>query len=137
MMHAFKVHPARQLAAFRFTGALTVSEGAEIFLDYVRTPAFDPRFAMLCDAREVTRIDASFLSIFSRVVRLAPELARFREPVISAVLVNNQTVFGYVRMLEQILDTTSVIRMRPAWSEDEALALTGQSGTRFEALFQP
>lgn len=135
MDHHFRIQPDRGLATFHFHGKLTVSEGADLFLAYVRDPVFDPRHAMICDARGVTQIEASFLSIFTRVARLAPQLAAFREPVVSAVLVNSDTVFGYVRMLEQILDMTTVIKMRPVWTEAEALALAGQSGQRFDEVF--
>ncbi len=134
MEHEYRILPARRLACFRFRGRLTVDEGARLFLAYAHDPGFDSTYAMLCDTREVTEIEATFQSMLLRVIRLAPELARFREPVISAVLVESQTVFGYVRMLEQILDMTTQVRMRPAWGEAEALALVGQSAP-FAALF--
>lgn len=135
MDHLYRIDSDLRLATFRFHGKLTVADGADLFLAYVRDPAFDPCHPMLCDAREITEIEASFLSIFTRVARLAPQFAAFRTPVVSAVLVNSDTVFGYVRMLEQILDMTTVIKMRPVWTEDEALALTGQEGRQMAALF--
>lgn len=136
MAHVYRIQSDRNLATFQFTGKLTVPDAADVFLAYVRDPGFDPLFSMICDAREVTEIEASFLSIFTRVARLAPQLAAFREPVVSAVLVNSQTVFGYVRMLEQILDMTTVIKMRPAWTEEEAMTLVGHKDEPFEALFE-
>jgi hypothetical protein len=135
MTHVYRIQADRNLATFLFTGKLTVAEGADLFLAYVRDPAFDPRHTMLCDARGVTEIEASFLSIFTRVARLAPQLAAFRQPVLSVVLVGNETVFGYVRMLEQILDMTTVIKMRPVWTEDEAMTLAGLTDAPFDALF--
>ena len=131
-LHQFRIQPEHQLATFHFEGKLTVSETADLFLSYVRAPDFDAHHVMVCDARAVTEIEASFLSIFTKVTRLAPELSRFRTPV---VLVADQTVFGYVRMLEQILDMTSVIKMRPVWTEDEALALAGMTHLPFGSLF--
>ncbi|NBZ86538.1 hypothetical protein [Stagnihabitans tardus] len=135
MPHRYRIQPERELATFLFNGKLTVAEGAELFLDYVRAADFNPQHVMLCDARGVTEIEASFLSIFTKVARLAPELSRFRHPVVSVVLVSNQTVFGYVRMLEQILDMTTVIKMRPVWTEEEALALAGRTELSFASLF--
>jgi hypothetical protein len=135
MAHTYRIQSDRQLGTFQFVGKLSVPEAADLFLAYVRDPAFDPLHPMICDARGVTEIEASFLSIFTRVARLAPQLAVFRAPVVSAVLVSSQTVFGYVRMLEQILDMTTVIKMRPAWTEEEAMTLVGQKDTPFEEIF--
>jgi hypothetical protein len=135
MTHVFRIQSNRQVASFQFNGKMTVSDGADIFLAYVRAQGFNSLHPMLCDARGVTEIDASFLSIFTRVARLAPELRSFREPVNSAVLVNSDTVFGYVRMVEQILDMTTKIRMHAVWTEDEALDLVGHKGADFATFF--
>lgn len=135
MPQSYRIQSELQLAAFRLEGTLSVEEGADIFLAYFRDPAFDPRHVMVTDARGVTEIETTFLSVFTRVIRLAPELAHFREPVLSVILVSSQTVFGYARMLEQILDMTAKIRLRPVWTIDEALALLDRPGLDLASVF--
>ena len=135
MPQSYRIQSGLDLAAFRLEGKLSVEEAADLFLAYFRDPGFNPCHVMLTDARGVTEIETTFLAVFSRIIRLAPQLASFREPVLSVILVSSQTVFGYARMLEQILDMTAKIQVRPVWSEAEALDLLGRAELDFAAVF--
>lgn len=135
MEHHLHIRQDLRLGLFRFGPRLSVPEAGELFVRYVGRADFDPNFAMLCDLRAVREIEASFLAIFFRVARLAPELAAFQSPVVSAALVPDATVFGYARMLEQILSLSSPIRFHSVQRAQEALALIGRPEADFDALF--
>ena len=135
MPHSYRIQPNRQVVTFRFEGVMTVDNTAEVFVDYVHDPGFDPGFPTLGDARAVTRVEATFLGILWKVGRRTPEFARFTHPTTAAVLVNDTTIYGYVRMLEQVLDMSTQIGMVAAWSEAEALEIVSLKGATFDDLF--
>jgi hypothetical protein len=131
MEHHLHIRQDLRLGLFRFGPRLSLPEAAELFVRHVERADFDPNFAMLCDLRALREIEA----IFFRVARLAPKLAAFQSPVVSSALVPDATVFGYARMLEQILSLSSPIRAHPVHRAQEALALTGRPEADFDALF--
>jgi hypothetical protein len=134
MPYDLTVLPQARLALFRFHGMVTVAEAKAAFEDYVAHPGFDPRFVMLSDARAVTEIDATFGAIFVNVLGLGGLLRRFSDEALSVVLVEEGMVFGMVRMLEQVLDALSRIKMRIAWTVEEAATLTGRPAEALHAL---
>lgn len=128
------VHPDRRLAFFRFHGVISVATAAQALLAYIAHRDFDPGYAMLADARQITRVEADFLSIFNKVTSLPPELRKLPPGPTCAILVGDETTFGHVRMLEQVLDHASSLRIIATWTETEALSLSGQSGTAISDL---
>lgn len=135
MGYQIRILPDRGVATFRFHGEISVSIARKAFEDYVAHPDFDPGFTMISDAREVTGLDASYRQIVANILGLARPLRRFDKEVLSVVLVGDETTYGMVRMLEQVLDFFSAIALRPVWSEAEALRLAGLPDVRFAELF--
>ncbi len=136
MPYKIQVHTPRQIALFRFDGAVTVKEAKQAFLDYVEMPDFNPDFVMLSDARTVTQIDAAFTQILSNLFGLSRPLSKFSSGALSVVMVSDDTVFGSARMLEQALDYISKIKLRICVTEASAMQMCGQSGQSFDALWQ-
>lgn len=136
MSYHFAIHPSQKIACFRFSDRVNISEARQAFVDYVAHPDFQPDYAMLSDARAVTGIEASFVGILTNVQGLSAQLRNFEKGAVSVVLVAGATTFGMVRMLEQVLDFTSKIKMRIATTEGEALAEVGLPDADFAALFQ-
>jgi hypothetical protein len=135
LAYRFVLHADQKVACFRFHDVLSVTSARQAFVDYVAHPDFDPGYTMLSDARDVTKIDASFISILTAVQGLSAHLSKFDKGAMSVVLVSNSTTFGMVRMLEQVLDFASRIKMRIAWTEDEALTIAGLTDADFARLF--
>jgi len=133
--YQIRILPDRDVATFRFYGKISVSIARKAFEDYVAHPDFDPGFTMISDAREVTGLDASYRQIVANILGLARPLRRFDKEVFSVVLVGDETTYGMVRMLEQVLDFFSAIQLRPVWSEAEALRLATRSEAGFAELF--
>jgi hypothetical protein len=133
--HAFTIRSELNLVCFRFHDTVSIADARKAFEDYVTHPGFDPAYVMLTDARRVTNIEANFSGILAEVQALARYLRRFEKGALSVVLVSGNTTFGMVRMLEQILDFTSRIKMRVAWTEQEVFDLAGVTGLEFSALF--
>jgi len=128
MPYDITLYPDLSLAYFRFFGQLSISGAKQAFLDYVALPGFDPAHVMLSDARDITGIEATFLGILGNIYGLAAPLRKFDRGALSVVLVSDDVSFGMVRMLEQVLDMTSRIKIRAVWSEAEALSLAGRHG---------
>ena len=135
MAFRYEIRADLKLACFKFLDRVSIAEARQAFESYVADPGFDPSHAMLSDARAVTAIDASFVGILSNVHSLGRQLRAFDAGGVSVVLVDGETTFGMVRMLEQILDFTSKIKMRIATTEAEALALVGVRDADFSRLF--
>ncbi|WP_421703539.1 hypothetical protein [Aliiroseovarius sp.] len=135
MGYEIRIHPDLRVAQFRFFGVISVATARRAFEDYVAHPDFDPGFTMISDAREVTELDASYRRIVTNILGLARPLRRFDKGALSIVLVGDETTYGMVRMLEQVLDFFSAIQLRPVWSEEEALALAKRPEAGFAELF--
>lgn len=136
MPYDITLYPDLSLAHFRFFGKMSISDAKQAFLDYVALPGFDPAHVMLSDARNVTGIDATFLGILGNIYGLAAPLRKFDRGALSVVLVSDDVSFGMVRMLEQVLDMTSRIKIRAVWSEAEALSLAGVGGASISGYLQ-
>ncbi len=136
MPYKIQIHTPREIALFRFDGAVTVKEAKQAFLDYVDLPGFNPDFVMLSDARAVTQIDAGFTQILTSLFGLSRPLSKFSSGALSVVLVGSDTVFGSARMLEQALDYVSKIKLRICDAEPAAMEMCSQKGETFEALWQ-
>jgi hypothetical protein len=118
--YRLKIVPEKRLA---FSGRLTASEGRAAFVDYTDHELFCPTYFMLSDARGVSGIDAFFPDVFAKIISLGLRLRSFKSPVLSIVLVRTEVQFGYARMLEQVREATSLIRLRVVTEEAEALRL--------------
>ena len=124
-MYTMTLHPDRALVHFRFRGPLTVAVFRRAFLDFVESPQFDPTWLMLSDIREVTEIEADFASIFEAVQGMSRVFALFREEVLCILLAAKDVHFGLSRMLAQIVEIYSPIKIWSVRSEAEACALSG------------
>lgn len=124
-MYSVKIHPEFRLVHFRFCGPLSVSLFRRAFLDFVESPQFDPTFLMLTDVRDVSEIDADFVSIFSAVQGMSRVFSLFREDVLCVLLAKKDLHFGMSRMLAQILELYSPIRIWSVRSQDEACKSSG------------
>ncbi|MBL6427404.1 MULTISPECIES: hypothetical protein [Maritimibacter] len=134
MSYSIRIHPDRRIAVFHFSGVLNPQVGKQAFLDYIRMPDFDPHFAMLTDARQLNGVEASFPEIVSGVMKVMRNLRQFDQPVRSVILVNSEKPFVVARLLDQVLERASKIRIHIAREEHEALALVGCSDTDFARL---
>ena len=124
-MYSVKIHPEFRLVHFRFCGPLSVSLFRRAFLDFVESPQFDPTFLMLTDVRDVSEIDADFVSIFSAVQGMSRVFSLFGEDVLCVLLARKDLHFGMSRMLAQILELYSPIRIWSVRSQDEACESSG------------
>lgn len=123
LAYKFKVFPEKRLAFFKFWDDVSIRSAKEAFLGYTKDENFDPSYLMVTDAREVTSIDASFQGILFGVEGLRNQLANFERGTISAIVVRDGTQLGYARMLGQVLDFLSPIKVRIAFDEDELRTL--------------
>ena len=128
------VSPAHGLAFFRFWGVVTADEGRDAFIKYVEHPDFDPRYAMLSDARAVSNVDADFRTVMTKVDALTDRLRKFKQTTLSTVLVKNSVAFGMARMLGTLLYKDSNIRIAVTTSETEALESASVSFPTIDAL---
>ena len=131
----FTIHATLRLGCFRFSDRISISDARQVFVDYVAHADFNAGYAMVTDARTVTAIDASFVGILTNVQGLLVPLRQFEKGAVSVILVAGQTTYGMARMLEQVLDYTSKIKVRIASTEAEALTLAGQPDAEFASLF--
>lgn len=134
MPYSISIDADKRLGFFTFSGQVSTSQAKQAFLDYVAMDGFDPSYVMFSDARRVTHIDAHFFDIFSNVQGLAAPLKRFERDALSVVLVSDDLVFGMTRMLEQVLELLSGIKMRVTRSETHALHLCGLSNVALDAI---
>lgn len=126
MAYRFSVVPQKSVTYFKFWDDVTVASAKEAFVQYTRDPNFNPKYLMVTDARDVTEIHATFQGVLFGVEGLRDLLAQFDRGTISAILVSDSTQFGYVRMLEQVLDFLSPIKVRVAYNERELFQLAGR-----------
>lgn len=132
MGYQITIIPQDHVAYFRFQGEISVATARRAFEDYVAHPDFDPTHIMLSDARMVTHLDAGYRQIIANIFGLARPLKLFSNGATSIVLVGDETTYGMVRMLEQILDTFSAIRLTPVWTLSEAAELAGHAPALLE-----
>jgi hypothetical protein len=121
-----KIFPEMRLAYFRFCDEISAATGKEAFLQYTKDESFDPSYLMVTDARDVTKIHATFQKILFGTESLRSLLARFKPGTISAILLRDSTHMGYARMLEQVLALLSPIEVRIAFDEDELRTIAGR-----------
>jgi hypothetical protein len=132
--YAIKIMPERRTAFFRFDGEVDAREARQAFLDYVRAPDFDPTHTMITDARGVTTTRVRFGEVVSGVIGLMRALSLFKEPVKSIILVSDPDSFVRVRLLDQVLETASNIRVEIVHDECDALERAGHSGQTLATL---
>ncbi len=125
MPYRFLLHREQKVACFRFERALSLGAARQTFVDYVRAPGLGPSHVLLTDARSVTDVNASIVGNVTSLQGLAADLRHFDKGGHSVILVNNRTTFGMVRMLERVLDFMNRVKIRLAWTAEEALALAG------------
>lgn len=119
------VLPEKSIAYFRFSGEMGVQDGVDAFVDYIQHPDFSPKLTMLTDARGVTVEKSSFKEILFATVGLTQHLRMFDAGAKSVIIVDSDTVYGVGRLLEQILEFTSKIKVHMVLSEGEALRHLG------------
>jgi hypothetical protein len=119
------LHPDRKLVHFRYRGTLTVTEFRRSFLDFVDSPQFDPTWLMLSDLREVSEIEADFASIFAAVQSMPRVFAKFQNEVLCVLLASKDVHFGLSRIMAQVVEIYSPIKIWSVRSEAEACALSG------------
>jgi hypothetical protein len=134
LAYRFKVFPEKRVAFFKFWDDVSTVSAKEAFIQYTNDENFDPSFLMVTDAREVTKIHATFQSVLFGVEGLRQPLAKFERGTISAILVSDSTQFGYARMLEQVLAFLSPIVVRIAFHEDELRTVAQRPDLDIEQL---
>ena len=134
MSFAHRIHPALNLAAFRFTDSVSVAQATRAFIDYCDDPQFDPLHVMVSDSREVITVEADLHRILYSVANLVPRFRRFPAGTRSIVLVPDDRVLSHVRMLQKALSWTSPIRLFTTFSEEDAMALSGHPGLALDRL---
>jgi hypothetical protein len=134
LAYRFKVFPEKRIAFFKFWDDVSTVAAKEAFIQYTKDENFDPSFLMVTDAREVTKIHATFQSVLFGVEGLRQPLAKFERGTISAILVSDSTQFGYARMLEQVLAFLSPIVVRIAFHEDELRTVAQRPDLDIEQL---
>lgn len=125
MPYSILTRPGEPVALFRMSGSFGAEEGARAFSDYVTRVGFDPKAAMLSDARAITDIPANYRQVATRIVRLGPALACIAPGTRAVLLVATDTQFGMARMLSQAVGAAAPIQFHVTRSEAEALALAG------------
>ena len=117
MAYRIKVFPEKRIAFFKFWDDVATVSAKEAFVQYTRDENFDPSYLMVTDARDVTRIHASFQDVLFGVEGLRDLLAKFERGTISVILVSDSTQLGYARMLEQVLAFLSPITVKVVFDE--------------------
>jgi hypothetical protein len=134
MKSSLRILSKKGVSLFHFSGEMTIADGRQAFVEYVNHEEFDPAYVMITDARGVTSIEATFKGVLSAVFGLAGLIKKFRSGAKSVILVQDPSQFGYARMLEQILDYSSPIRVQIALCEEEALSLADRPEVSFAEL---
>jgi hypothetical protein len=116
---------------------MSVNDGVNAFVEYTQHSDFSPDLMMLTDARGVSVDGSSFRDIFIATVSLSNLLRNFDEGAESVIIVDSDTVYGVGRMLEQVLDFASRIKVRLVLSEAEALRMTGLNDAELADLIAP
>lgn len=134
MSFAHRIHPALNLAAFRFTDSVSVAQATRAFIDYCDDPQFDPSHVMISDSREVVEIEADLHRILYSIANLVPRFRRFPAGSRSIVLVPDDRVLSHARMLQKALSWASPISLMTTFSVEEAMAMTGHPGLALDPL---
>jgi hypothetical protein len=124
-MYVMTIRADCRLVHFRMRDSLTVAQFRRAFLDFVESPDFHPHYLILTDAREVTELHADFKGIFNAVQGLAQVFAKFESAVPCIIIVKGDLHFGMARMLQQILEVFSNIRVHPVKEIAEASMISG------------
>ncbi|EEW24260.1 beta-N-acetylhexosaminidase family protein [Rhodobacter ferrooxidans] len=122
MSYSLTILPEKRLALFQFVGEMNVANCRQSFVEYVKHELFRSEYVMLVDTRGVTVAQATFSEIFAAVQSVSSLLRKFDTEALSVVLVRDDVQFGLARVLEQVLDFSSRIRMRVVYTEAEALS---------------
>lgn len=119
-MYRLTFHPENQTFVLRFEGQIDAASGKDAFLRTVSHPSFSAASGMFWDLRGVSEAKVEFADLFAAVQSVVPKLARLTPETRAVILVENDTLFGLARMLEQVVDAMSPLRIRVAQTEDEA-----------------
>ncbi|WP_425098205.1 hypothetical protein [Tropicibacter sp. S64] len=79
-------------------------------------------------------MDTSSRGMMTHLFSLHKSLRQFPRPVISVIYTRTDLFFGIGRLLEQLQNPLSKIRIVVTRDEHEALRLVGQKENRFETL---
>lgn len=134
MTISFSVHPNRKLAFFQFEGTVDTQQGAQIFEDYVNSKIFSPEYTMLTDTSGLKSAKASYRTMLSGVLSLRASLGKFSQPATSVIYARSDFFFGMARLLEQVQNPLSQIKIIVTRDEAEALYLAGQLETSMKQL---
>ncbi|MFZ7089823.1 hypothetical protein [Primorskyibacter sp. 2E233] len=130
----FSIHPDRRLAFFRFEGEVDTSDCANVFEDYISAKGFSPDLVMLSDTSSLVSINSDYSSILSRLLELRKSLKVFQRPILSVIYARSDAIYGMARLLEQVQNPISNIKIIVCRDQSEALRLAGQPYTSMQAL---
>ena len=119
-MYRLTFHPDIETFVLRFEGRFDVPIGKQAFLDIVRHPSFTPASRIFWDVRAVDDAIVEFGPLFGAVQSVIAALLQFTAESRAVILVEDDTHFGMARMLEQIVDAVSPLRVRVARTLAEA-----------------
>lgn len=133
-MHSIHPLPDTGLILVQFAGRMTVADGRAAFLELMARPGFDPEVPILVDMLGVTDLVADFMSILLAVQGVRAQLGRFRPQSRVVALVGGETHYGMARIVEQVVETVSDLRIRVTLTVTEAAAHLGMTETEVSAL---
>ncbi|MGB4828672.1 MAG: hypothetical protein WBP18_15640 [Paracoccaceae bacterium] len=135
-MYCLTLSSDPRIFILQFRDRMTVSEARQGFVDIVAHPEFDPAIPIFAVLRGVTELVADFPGIFGAVQAVRKQIKRFGPGSKCVILAGNEVHYGVARMLEQIVDAMSQLRIRVVARADEAAKALGLTVEALEALMQ-
>jgi len=113
---------------------MTAEDGRQAFLTLVDHPEFDLTIPILVDVRQVTEITADFTGVFAVVQALKARMASFDRGTRFVVLTGGGVSFGMARMLQQVVDVITQLRMTVLATGAEACMVLDLAEAELEDL---
>ena len=133
-MHTLTLTADRRLFVLVMKGTVAVNEGRQAFLSILDHPGFEPMIPILVDIREIEEIVADFKGVFMAVQVLKSRMASLNRKSLFLVLAGDGASFGMARMLQQVVEVITELRMKVVATPAEACARLGCSETVLEGL---
>ena len=110
-MFTLTLTTGRRLFVLSIRDRMTTEDGRQALLALLDHPEFEPTIQVLVDIRQVTEIAADFKSIFAVVQVLKTRMGRFDRGTRFVVMTGEGASFGMARMLQQVVDVITQLRM--------------------------
>lgn len=113
---------------------MTADDGRLAFLGLVTHPEFEPTIPVLVDIRRVIEITADFKGVFMTVQALKAKMAALDCQTRFVVMTGEGASFGMARMLQQVVEVITQLRMTVVATSAEACAILGIPEPIMEAV---